>query len=151
MTFRSPKLLKAAKGRPCVLCGSIGTTVAAHSNSLAHGRGFAHKSADFMVAYLCQRCHDDCDGRSGGLSKEEKRELWLSAWVKTVAIWFEEEIVSVRNERSADPKAKLVRCVQAKCIGCGAKRDIYSYEIAAGDHPCCGQCGMLMIAERAFA
>ena len=93
MTFRSHKLLKAANGRPCVLCSSVGTTVAAHSNSLAHGRGIGHKAPDYYVAYLCQRCHDRCDGRSGGLSKVEKRELWLSAWVRTVAIWFQEGIV----------------------------------------------------------
>ena len=93
MTFRSAKLLQAANGRPCVLCGSVGTTVAAHSNSLAHGRGIGHKSPDYMVAYLCMRCHDRVDGRDGGLGKEEKRELWFSAWFRTVTIWFEEGIV----------------------------------------------------------
>ena len=93
MTFRSPKLLKAANGRPCVLCGSVGTTVAAHSNSLEHGRGFAHKAPDYYIAYLCQKHHDLCDGRSGGLSKEQKREMWLSAFVRTMAVLFEEGIV----------------------------------------------------------
>ena len=93
MTFRSPKLLKAANGRPCVLCGNVGSTVAAHSNSLAHGRGFAHKSPDYYIAYVCQRCHDEIDGRSGSLTKDAKREKWLSAFIRTVAIWFEENIV----------------------------------------------------------
>ena len=93
MTYRSPKLLKAAQDRPCVLCNSYGTTVAAHSNSLAHGRGFAHKAPDYFSAYVCQRCHDEIDGRAGGLTKEEKRDKWLSAWVRTVSIWFEEGIV----------------------------------------------------------
>ena len=93
MTFRSPKLLKAAKDRPCVLCYSTGTTVAAHSNSLAHGRGIGHKAPDYYSAYVCQGCHDKIDGRAGGLSKEQKRELWLSAYIRTVAIWFEEGIV----------------------------------------------------------
>ena len=32
---------------------------------------------------------DDIDGRKGSLSKEEKREKWLSAFVRTVSIWFE--------------------------------------------------------------
>lgn len=93
MTFRSRKLTKAANGRPCVLCGSVGTTVAAHSNSLAHGRGAYHKAPDYFVAYLCQRCHDEVDGRAGSLTKTEKREKWLSAFVRTVAVWFEEGIV----------------------------------------------------------
>jgi len=93
MTFRSPKLLKAANGRPCALCGLVGTTVAAHSNSIMHGHGIGHKAPDYYIAYLCQRCHDEIDGRSGGLSKEEKRERWLDAFVRTVAVWFEEGIV----------------------------------------------------------
>jgi hypothetical protein len=93
MTYRAPRLLKAAQGRPCVLCGSTGTTVAAHSNALEHGRGMGHKAPDYMVAYLCMGCHDRVDGRSGGLKKAEKRELWLSAWLRTVSIWFEEGIV----------------------------------------------------------
>lgn len=93
MTFRSPKLLKAAQDRPCVLCGNVGSTVAAHSNSLSHGRGFAHKAPDYYIAYVCQMCHDEIDGRSGGLSKEEKRDKWLSAFIRTVAIWFEEGVV----------------------------------------------------------
>ena len=93
MTFRSKKLLKAANGRPCVLCGSVGTTVAAHSNSLSHGRGIGHKSPDYFVAYVCQGCHDEIDGRAGALSKDEKRERWLSAFLRTVAVWFEEGVV----------------------------------------------------------
>jgi hypothetical protein len=39
------------------------------------------------------RCHDEVDGRAGGLTKEEKREKWLSAFIRTVAIWFEEGVV----------------------------------------------------------
>jgi hypothetical protein len=71
----------------------LGQCVAAHSNSLAHGRGIGHKAPDYYVAYLCQRCHDEVDGRVGGLSKEEKRERWLSAFLRTVALWFEEGLV----------------------------------------------------------
>lgn len=97
MTYRNKKLLDAARDRPCVLCGSIGTTVAAHSNSLEHGRGFAHKTPDFFVAYVCQHHHDLIDGREGKLTKDEKRKMWLSGWAKTVAIWFEDGIVEVKK------------------------------------------------------
>jgi hypothetical protein len=93
VTYRNPKLLSAARDRPCVLCGSVGTTVAAHSNSLEHGRGMGHKAPDWAIAYVCQSCHDQIDGRSGGLSKDQKRELWLRAFVKTVGVWFLEGIV----------------------------------------------------------
>lgn len=93
MTYRSEKLRKAARDRPCALCSSYGTTVAAHSNALEHGRGIGHKAPDYMVAYVCQDCHDIIDGRKGGLSKEEKREMWMRAWQRTVKVWFEEGIV----------------------------------------------------------
>ena len=93
VTYRSARLLKAAQDRACVLCGSYGTTVAAHSNSLEHGRGFAHKAPDYYVAYVCLHCHDEIDGRAGGLTKDEKRHRWLSAFARTVAIWFEEGLV----------------------------------------------------------
>jgi len=93
VTFRCSKLKKAANGLPCVLCRSTGTTVAAHSNSLEHGRGMGHKAPDYYIAYLCQVCHDRVDGRAGGLSKEEKRQLWTTAFIRTVAVWFERGIV----------------------------------------------------------
>lgn len=92
-TFRSPKLLQAARDEPCVLCRSVGTTVAAHSNALEHGRGAGFKAPDYYVAYVCQRCHDEIDGRSGALSKEDKRELWTRAFIRTVALWFERGVV----------------------------------------------------------
>jgi hypothetical protein len=96
VNYYNKKLLDEARDRPCVLCGrQDGTTVAAHSNSLAHGRGFAYKTPSFMVAYVCQGCHDEIDGRAGKLTKEEKRSMWMDAWVKTVAIWFNEGIVKV--------------------------------------------------------
>lgn len=94
MTYRSKKLREAARGRPCVLCDiEDGTTVAAHSNALEHGRGYGHKAPDFYTAFLCVRCHDLVDGRAGKLSKDEKRDMWMRAWVKTVAVWFNEGIV----------------------------------------------------------
>jgi hypothetical protein len=46
-----------------------------------------------MVAYLCVLCHDMADGRRGGLDKDAKRDMWMRAWAKTVAIWFNEGIV----------------------------------------------------------
>jgi len=92
--YRNKKLLDSARDRPCVLCGiGDGTTVAAHSNALEHGRGIGLKTPDFMVAYVCQRCHDQIDGRSGQLTKVEKRTMWMDAWVRTVPIWFNEGIV----------------------------------------------------------
>lgn len=93
--YRCKKLLDAARDRPCVLCGAVGTTVASHSNALSHGRGMGLRAPDWAIAYLCMGCHDSVDGRSGKLTKDEKRELWLEGFVKTVALWFESGIVKV--------------------------------------------------------
>lgn len=96
MTYYNKKLLREAQNRPCVLCGiNDGTTVAAHSNALEHGRGFSFKTPSYMVAYVCYHCHNLIDGRSGKLTKEEKKEMWLRGWVRTVSIWFEEGIIGV--------------------------------------------------------
>lgn len=96
MSFRSPKLLKAARDQACVLCGSVGTTVPAHANSVALGKGTGIKAPDYYIAFLCQQHHDLYDGRQGRLTMEEKEELWLRAYVRTVARWFELGIVIVK-------------------------------------------------------
>ena len=88
-----PKLLKAAEGAPCAICGDVGTTVAAHSNALRHGHGMGLKSHDCYVAYLCQDHHNMIDGRSGNLTLQEKRDMWLLGWERTVKYWFQAGIV----------------------------------------------------------
>jgi hypothetical protein len=67
----------------------------AHSNELRHGRGAYHKSEDIFGAIVCQRCHDAIDGRSGGLSKEEKRERHRIAHDRTLKWWLETGRVTV--------------------------------------------------------
>lgn len=90
------KLLEAARWYQCAHCGrNDGTTVAAHCNELALGRGFSHKTPDFMVAYLCHECHDVVDGRRGGLSRDEKRAMWNRAYAVTVSWWFRDGRVKV--------------------------------------------------------
>jgi len=96
MSFRSPKLLNAARDQPCMLCGSTGMTVAAHANSVALGKGTGIKAPDHRVAFVCGYHHDLIDGRAGRLNKEEKHELWMQAYLKTIALWFERDIVRVK-------------------------------------------------------
>lgn len=95
--FRSPKLLRAAKDEPCVLCGRRGTTVAAHANSVALGKGRGVKAPDCSIAWVCREHHDMIDGRipmaiGWGLPEE----LWLWAHAKTVQRWFERGLVEVK-------------------------------------------------------
>lgn len=97
MTFRSPKLLRSAHGQSCANCeANNGTTVAAHANSVAHGKGIGIKCPDFLAADLCDVCHALVDGRLGKLTKEEKWELWIKAYLKTVKRWFESGTVVVK-------------------------------------------------------
>lgn len=95
MSYRSPKLLKAARDQACAICGSVGTTVAAHANSVALGKGTGIKAPDFYHAHLCQHHHDLYDGRKGTLTKAEKEAMWVTAYLRTVKRWFEQGIVTV--------------------------------------------------------
>jgi len=95
--FRSPKLLDAANGQSCVICGETETTVAAHANSVALGKGTGIKVPDFYTAWVCQIHHDMIDGRRPvALPYASPFELWTWAYLKTVARWFNEGIVTVR-------------------------------------------------------
>lgn len=95
MSFRSKKLLASAEGQACTICGSVGTTVAAHANSVALGKGTGIKCPDMYTAHLCQHHHDLYDGRIGRLTKEEKEALWMTAFLRTVKRWFDQGIVGV--------------------------------------------------------
>jgi putative nuclease YbcO-like protein len=91
------KLKDAAKNYPCAHCNrQDGTIVAAHCNELALGRGYAHKTPDYLVAYLCDDCHSAVDGRSHGLSREEKRAMWNRAFVQTYAWLWRDGLVIVK-------------------------------------------------------
>ena len=93
---RTQKLLDAARDYPCAHCNARdGTIVAAHCNELALGRGYAHKTPDYLVAYLCHRCHDAVDGRAQALPLEEKRAMWHRAYVVTVSWWFRDNLIEV--------------------------------------------------------
>lgn len=100
MHFRSPKLLKAAHDRPCVVCGSVGSTVAAHANSVALGKGTGIKCPDFYIAFLCALHHSMVDGRVKlEPGWDSPQELWTYAFLRTVAVWFNEGIVTVKGAR----------------------------------------------------
>lgn len=93
---RLQKLLDGARDYPCAHCNARdGTIVAAHNNELALGRGFAHKTPDYLVAYLCHTCHDHVDGRAGRLTLEEKRAMWNRAFVQTYAWLWRDGIIHV--------------------------------------------------------
>lgn len=81
---RSRALLDACREIECQHCGiADGTVVAAHSNSLKHGKGRSIKASDLFVASLCFRCHGEID-QGSYLSKDERQTIWQAAHERTV-------------------------------------------------------------------
>jgi hypothetical protein len=66
---RMTPIRKAARGQDCqmmipFICNrDPETTVLAHSNSLADGKGMGLKAPDTAAAFSCSACHDVLDGR----------------------------------------------------------------------------------------
>lgn len=86
MNYRNKKILKAADGASCQMCGKCdGTIVAAHSNSQRHGKGIGLKAHDLFVAFLCGVCHDWYDGRTSPVAGRADRQTeWQRAHDKTM-------------------------------------------------------------------
>jgi len=101
MNWRSPSLLKAARGQECMLridgiCNdNPETVVAAHSNQYIHGKGGALKAHDIFSAWACSDCHREIDqGKS--LSYEEKNHLWQRGFERTLISLLEQGILKVK-------------------------------------------------------
>lgn len=64
--IRSKKILKAAKGEYCTICGmNDDSVVFCHLNESWAGKGIGQKADDIAGFFGCQQCHDIYDGRSG--------------------------------------------------------------------------------------
>lgn len=88
---RNPHLLSMARGRPCLLRTAMcsfdtTTTVAAHSNLLAHGKGRGRKADDCYSVWACARCHTWLDS-SYDADFSEKEEAFMRALVAQVDEW----------------------------------------------------------------
>ena len=95
--YRNKKLLNGARGKPCVMCGTEnGTTVAAHSNLLEHGKGKGIKAHDGMMAWLCYTCHFNYD-QGTRMDKQEKRDFILTAICKTYMKMWDEEVIEYKG------------------------------------------------------
>lgn len=88
---RNPHLLSMARGRPCLLRTAAcnfdnSTTVAAHSNLLAHGKGRGRKADDCFSVWACARCHAWLDS-SYSADFYDKEEAFMVALVAQVDEW----------------------------------------------------------------
>ena len=99
--FRSPTLLRHARGESCTNCETEDdTTVSAHSNWPDHGKGMSLKAHDCFIAFLCFRCHSWLDQGSGmdptgRYTVYEKREMFDACRDKTLLRLFQQGKVKV--------------------------------------------------------
>ena len=96
MTYRSRKLLDVARESPrCFCCGkhNDGTVVAAHANGSEYGKGMGTKAHDWAIAFLCYQCHTEID--QGSLPREQKKDRWLLAHIRTMEWLFDNGKVGV--------------------------------------------------------
>lgn len=79
--YRNPKLLEAVRQLPCVHCGKIGFTQAAHSNEKRHGKGLGRKASDAAIAALCQEEHHEID--NGKMYSRNARKALMALYIIT--------------------------------------------------------------------
>ncbi len=85
--YRNPKLLHLASECPeCMYCREPNRRqiVGCHSNSYKFGHSMGQKASDAPIAYMCNLCHDLCDGRIGKhLTQAERDMIFYEAACKT--------------------------------------------------------------------
>ena len=102
MTFRSPALLKLAKGAPCLIAipgicrGNNETVVACHGDWQDLGKGVGLKAHDCYIAFGCQDCHSAVDWRTQRLEKADRRYYWQRGFERTILYLFENKMLVVK-------------------------------------------------------
>lgn len=98
---RNPHLLAMARGRECLMRvdwhhrAGTETTVAAHSNEMAHGKAKGRKADDFYSVWACHGCHSWYD--QGKADKAVKRRAFAAAYMAQLHEW---------NRIASDPMEK---------------------------------------------
>ena len=113
--IRSRKVLDSAKGQPCSIrlpgiCNSNPeTTVWAHLNGAAFGKGMSIKAHDVLGFHACSDCHSYYDtghGTEAWLDDATLLECLLSAVCETWVRLIKAGIVFVPEDTHRDPKPK---------------------------------------------
>ena len=93
MIYRNYKIINLLRELPCQHCGIMSETVcAAHRNE---GKGMGIKVSDALCAALCIECHVKLDNGKE-LTKEERRDMWNRAYIKTMQYLWEHEMIGVK-------------------------------------------------------
>jgi hypothetical protein len=99
---------KSARGEECQLripgvCnGNPETTVWAHANGSAAGKGIGMKSPDILGAYACSNCHDEYDRRNStafrfGLGRDRVELMFWQGHARSVVLLIEKGIISTKR------------------------------------------------------
>lgn len=89
--YRDATLLEMVRGRHCLMrvpgicVGATETTIAAHSNLLAHGKGKGRKADDCYAVACCFSCHYWLD--NGMASADDKEVAFMTAHARQVLQW----------------------------------------------------------------
>lgn len=102
------KITESARGEMCqvripgVCNGNPETTVWAHANGSAAGKGIGMKSPDILGAYACSFCHDEYDRRNSksrhfGHQRKDV-ELWFwQGHARSICILIEKGLIAVER------------------------------------------------------
>lgn len=117
--IRSRKILNHAKGQPCQLalpgiCGhDPETTVFAHLNGAAYGKGAGVKAHDIAGFFSCHKCHMAYDLHEYTITGEELLRAVIGTWLILIEdgiIHVPQDIVTPMMDRPTKPrKAKEKR------------------------------------------
>jgi len=98
MNFRSRRLLDLAhRVTECQACGKATPEGCepAHANWSEFGKAMGLKSHDVFHAAMCHTCHRELD-QGCKWSREERRDVWLRAYINTVLLYWQRGWVEVR-------------------------------------------------------
>lgn len=74
---RNTKFRELAQGEDCtvmipgICCFNAETTVLAHPNSIASGKGMGYKGSDHLGIFCCATCHSWLDSSKAGADRKE--------------------------------------------------------------------------------
>lgn len=101
------KIRDSANGVPCQirLIGSCNhdprTTVWAHANGSAAGKGIGMKSHDLLGSYACSSCHDVYDRRTPAITSREAVELaFWEGHARSLVLLIERGIIVVHRGKA---------------------------------------------------
>lgn len=116
--IRSRKLLNTARGAPCsarfpgICCGDPETTVWAHLNGRAFGKGLGIKAHDILGFHACFNCHAYTDTGHGTNPILSDAEFWryiLEAVCETYVRVVEAGVVVVPRDMGTPAHEGLIK------------------------------------------